>query len=44
VSEKALKLIPPVSKHDRVVASFKEKIPSGIIQPAFTLHSYSTRL
>ena len=31
--EKALKLIQPVSKRDQVVASFKEAILSGTIQP-----------
>src|SRR5215471_15935810 len=30
---KALKLIQPVSKRDQVVASFKEAILSGVIQP-----------
>ncbi|HEX5081919.1 MAG TPA: GntR family transcriptional regulator [Blastocatellia bacterium] len=30
---KALKLIQPVSKRDQVVASFKEAIHSGVIQP-----------
>lgn len=33
MSGKALKLIQPVSKLDQVVASFKEMIMSGIIQP-----------
>jgi DNA-binding GntR family transcriptional regulator len=33
MSGKALKLIQPVSKRDQVVASFKEAILSGIIQP-----------
>lgn len=33
MSEKALKLIQPVSKRDQVVSSFKEAILSGIIQP-----------
>jgi len=31
--ERALKLIQPVSKRDQVVASFKEAILSGVIQP-----------
>src|SRR6185295_17846313 len=31
--EKALKLIQPVSKRDQIVASFKEAILSGVIQP-----------
>jgi len=33
MNEKALKLIRPVSKRDQVVASFKEAILSGTIQP-----------
>ena len=33
MNEKALKLIQPVSKRDQVVASFKEAILSGLIQP-----------
>src|SRR5262250_1582196 len=33
MSGKALRLIQPVSKRDQVVASFKEAILSGIIQP-----------
>lgn len=33
MSGKALKLIQPVSKRDQVVASFKEAILSGVIQP-----------
>jgi DNA-binding GntR family transcriptional regulator len=33
MSAKALRLIQPVSKRDQVVASFKEAILSGIIQP-----------
>ncbi|MFN0086874.1 MAG: GntR family transcriptional regulator [Blastocatellia bacterium] len=33
MSGKALKLIHPVSKRDQVVASFKEAILSGVIQP-----------
>ena len=33
MSEKALKLIQPVSKRDQVVASFKEAILRGVIQP-----------
>jgi DNA-binding GntR family transcriptional regulator len=33
MNEKALRLIQPVSKRDQVVASFKEAILSGIIQP-----------
>ncbi|HMV52030.1 MAG TPA: GntR family transcriptional regulator [Blastocatellia bacterium] len=33
MSGKALKLIQPVSKRDQVVASFKEAILSGLIQP-----------
>lgn len=33
MSDKALKLIQPVSKRDQVVASFKEAILNGIIQP-----------
>jgi DNA-binding GntR family transcriptional regulator len=33
MSGKALKLIQPVSKRDQVVASFKEAILSGMIQP-----------
>ena len=32
MSEKALKLIQPVSKRDQVVASFKEAILRGVIQ------------
>jgi DNA-binding GntR family transcriptional regulator len=31
--ERALKLIQPVSKRDQVIASFKEAILSGVIQP-----------
>jgi DNA-binding GntR family transcriptional regulator len=33
MSGKALRLIQPVSKRDQVVASFKEAILSGAIQP-----------
>src|SRR5215471_17412283 len=33
MNEKALKLIQPASKRDQVVASFKEAILSGTIQP-----------
>ncbi|HZS04467.1 MAG TPA: GntR family transcriptional regulator [Blastocatellia bacterium] len=33
MNNKALKLIQPVSKRDQVVASFKEAILSGVIQP-----------
>ena len=33
MSEKALKLIQPVSKRDQVVTSFKEAILRGVIQP-----------
>jgi hypothetical protein len=33
MSRKGLRLIHPVSKRDQVVASFKEAILSGIIQP-----------
>lgn len=33
MNEKALRLIQPVSKRDQVVASFKEAILSGVIQP-----------
>jgi DNA-binding GntR family transcriptional regulator len=33
MKERALKLIQPVSKRDQVVASFKEAILSGVIQP-----------
>jgi DNA-binding GntR family transcriptional regulator len=33
MSGKALKLIQPISKRDQVVASFKEAILSGVIQP-----------
>jgi DNA-binding GntR family transcriptional regulator len=33
MSDRALKLIQPVSKRDQVVASFKEAILSGLIQP-----------
>ncbi|MDX2030665.1 MAG: GntR family transcriptional regulator [Blastocatellia bacterium] len=33
MSGKAMKLIQPVSKRDQVVASFKEAILSGVIQP-----------
>src|SRR5436190_21332780 len=33
MNERALKLIQPVSKRDQVVASFKEAILSGVIQP-----------
>src|SRR6185436_7970083 len=33
MKERSLKLIQPVSKRDQVVASFKEAILSGIIQP-----------
>jgi DNA-binding GntR family transcriptional regulator len=34
---KALRLIQPVSKRDQVVASFKEAILSGVIQPGETI-------
>jgi DNA-binding GntR family transcriptional regulator len=33
MSGKALRLIQPVSKRDQVMASFKEAILSGTIQP-----------
>jgi DNA-binding GntR family transcriptional regulator len=37
VTDKALKLIQPISKRDQVVDSFKEAILSGIIQPGETI-------
>ena len=37
MNEKALKLILPVSKRDQVVASFKEAILSGAIQPGASI-------
>ena len=37
MTDKALKLIQPISKRDQVVASFKEAILGGIIQPGETI-------
>ena len=37
MTDKALKLIQPISKRDQVVTSFKEAILSGIIQPGETI-------